>query len=168
MLSRRRLRGPAIAIFPHAHAQNCISGGGTITLGADAFCGTPDSTGTNPLLTTLANAQSEVASYASYLAGLTPTTTLGDITLKKYQHLTIRLSAGVNVISIGNITTAGVNTITFSAPKGAVVVVNISGAESTTVTFGARSVIAGALLTNGSVVANAAMHLNFWTFTAAP
>jgi choice-of-anchor A domain-containing protein len=207
-------QGPAIMIFPHAHAQNCISGGGTITLGVEATCGVPDSTGTNPLLTTLANAQSEVASYASYLAGLAPTTTLGDITLKKYQHLTIKLSAGVNVVSIGNITTAGVNTITFSAPKGAVVVVNISGAldlgtatqvfantgsvnphnliwniegpdptfgtdvvfsgtvinvaESTTVTFGARSVIAGALLTNGSVVANAALHLNFWPFTAAP
>ena len=132
----------------------------------------------------------------------------------KYQRLTVKLGAGVNVVAIGNITTAGGNTINLSAPKSAVVVINISGtmdlgagtqvftttsglnphnlvwniesanpgfgagvtvrgtvinvATGTTVTFGGRSAIIGALLTNGSVVADAAMHLNFWPFTAAP
>ncbi|MBI3759321.1 MAG: hypothetical protein HY269_06155, partial [Deltaproteobacteria bacterium] len=144
----------------------------------------------------------------------TPTITLGDITLKKYQHLTIKLKAGLNVISIGNITTAGVNNISFSAPKGAVAVVNVTGAldlgassqvfansnsvspenliwniespnptfgkgvvfsgtvinvaDDTTVDFGASSVVTGAVLTSGSIVAHAAIHVNFWPFTAAP
>jgi hypothetical protein len=117
------------------------------------------------------------------------------------------------LVSIGNITTAGVNTISFSVPRGAVVV-NVTGtldlgsstqvfannnavspenliwniesanptfgkgvvfsgtvirvADNTTVTFGASSVISGAVLTNDSVVANAAIHGNFWPFTAAP
>ena len=41
-------------------------------------------------------------------------------------------------------------------------------ADGTTVTFGARSPINGAVLTDGSVVSSGAMHLNFWPFTAAP
>jgi hypothetical protein len=190
----------------------CVTGGGTI---ANPRCfGGVDTSGTSPLLSTLSDAQGEVVSYSSYLAALTPTITLGDITLKKYQHLTIKLNAGVNVISIGNITTAGVNNISFSAPKGAVAVVNVTGAldlgassqvfansnsvspenliwniespnptfgkgvvfsgtvinvaDDTTVDFGASSVISGAVLTSGSIVAHAAIHVNFWPFTAAP
>ena len=192
----------------------CVTGGGTILTGTGAACSGYDSSGTNALLTTLSNAQSDVASYASYLAGLTPTLVLGDITLKKYQRLTVKLGAGVNVVSIGNITTAGGNTIMLSAPNGAVAVINVSGtldlgagtqvfttasglnphnvvwniesanptfgagvtlrgtvinvASGTTVTFAGRSAIIGALLTDGAVVANGAMHLNFWPFTAAP
>jgi choice-of-anchor A domain-containing protein len=207
---------PAISLAPHAHVhQACVTGGGTIALGNGASCdGGTDTSGTSPLLSTLSAAQSEAADYASFLAGLTPTTTLGDVTLKKYQNLTIKLSAGTNVVSIGNITTAGVNTITLSAPKDAIVVLNVSGtldlgsatqvfansgtldphnliwniesanptfgagvvlsgtllniADGTTVTFGARSAIAGAILTDGSVVSNAAIHVNFWPFTASP
>jgi choice-of-anchor A domain-containing protein len=207
--------GTAISLFSHAAVhQECITAGGTID-GLLGCADGADTSGTNPLLATLNSAQLETQDYAGYLAGLTPTTTLGDINLKKYQSLTVKLSAGVNVVSIGNLTTAGVNTISFSAPRGAVVVINVSGtidlgtqtqifantnglnphnliwniesanptfgagvvfrgtllnvAAGTTVTFGARSSINGALLTNGSVVVeNAAIHLNFWPFTAAP
>jgi len=191
----------------------CVTGGESIVLGTGATCGSTDTGGTNPLLTTLASAQTEAESYAGYLAGLTTTTTLGNITLKKSQSLTVKLGKGINVVAIGNLTTAGSNTITLSGPASAVAVVNVSGtlslgastqitiagglsahnliwniesanpafgasvglsgtllnvASSTTVTFGAGSSISGAVLTNGSVVSDGAMHLNFWPFTAAP
>jgi len=209
------ITGPAITVFPHAHVeQECVTGGGSISLGNGATCESTDTSGTSGLLLTLQDALVEGSIYATFLAGLTPTTTLGDISLKKYQSLTIKLSTGVNVVSIGNITTAGVNTIALSAPSGATVVLNISGTlnlgaatqvfansgrlsphnliwniesanptfgsgvvlngtlinftdGATTVTFGARSGVAGAVLTSGSVVANAATHVNFWPFTAS-
>jgi choice-of-anchor A domain-containing protein len=208
--------GVAISLAgAYAVRGKCVSAGGSIPTPIEAKClGGLDSSGTSPLLSTLSDAQGEVVSYSSYLAALTPTITLGDITLKKYQHLTIKLNAGVNVISIGNITTAGVNNISFSAPKGAVAVVNVTGAldlgassqvfansnsvspenliwniespnptfgkgvvfsgtvinvaDDTTVDFGSSSVVTGAVLTSGSIVAHAAIHVNFWPFTAAP
>jgi hypothetical protein len=137
------------------------------------------------------------ASYAAFLSGLTPTTDLGNITLKKNQSMTVKLGPGVNVVAIGTITTAGGNTLTLSAPKNAVVVVNVSGglnlhnviwniesanptfsqgvtfngtllneAEGTVVTFNTQSVINGAVLTNGDLLAPGSLRLNFWPFTA--
>jgi choice-of-anchor A domain-containing protein len=192
--------------------SHCVTGGGAIFLGTGAKCGSTDSSGSNPLLTTMSEAQGEAARYAVYLAGLTTTTNLGNITLKKNQSLTVKLGKGINVLAIGNLMTAGSNTIMLSGPASAVVVVNVSGTVSLgatsritiagglnahnliwnvesanpifgtgvglsgtllneaggTVTFGGGSVINGAVLTNGNVNANAAMHLNFWPFTAAP
>ena len=121
--------GTAITLANHDSViGGCITGGGSVSLGVGAACGSTDISGTKSLLTTLTDAQSEAASYASYLAGLATTTNLGNITLKKYQSMTVKLGAGVNVVAIGNITTAGSNTITLSAPKSAVAVINVSGA----------------------------------------
>jgi choice-of-anchor A domain-containing protein len=120
---------PAIALGAHDTVVGaCITGGGTASLGVGASCGSIDTTGGNQQLITASSAFVQAEFYAGYLAGLTPTTTLGDITLKKYQRLTVNLTEPVNVVAIGNITTAGGNTITLSAPKGAVVVLNVSGA----------------------------------------
>jgi hypothetical protein len=188
------------------------AGGSIVDLGS---CGSTDTSGNNPLLTTLNNAEIDVVNYAIFLNGLTPTKTLGDISLKKYQNLTVKLPAGTSVVSIGNITAPGGNTITLTAPRGAVVVVNISGTLSlgggsqvfaaggglnphnliwniqsanptfnanvtiagtvmnvvdnnVAITFKGRSAINGAVLSNGNVIADGPMHLNFWPFTAAP
>jgi hypothetical protein len=192
----------------------CVTAGGSVVTGTHRICGSIDTTGNNALLTTLSNAQSEAKAYASSLASLAPTRTLGDIKLEKFRHLTIKLGAGVSVVSIDNLTTGGANIINVSAPSGAVVVFNISGtmalgsetqvivgangfnpedliwnvqsanptfgdhvaldgtllnfpATDTTVTFGAESLINGAVLTNGNVMTNGAMHLNFWPFSGA-
>jgi choice-of-anchor A domain-containing protein len=119
---------PAIVLGAHDTVVGaCITGGGTTSLGVGASCGSIDTTGGNQQLITASFAFVQAEFYAGYLAGLTPTTTLGDITLKKYQRLTVKLTEPVNVVAIGNITTAGGNTITLSAPKGAVVVLNVSG-----------------------------------------
>lgn len=82
----------------------CVTGGGSIARGLGARASI-DSGEANPLLTTLSNAQSEAASYATYLAGLTTTTNLGNVALKKYQSPTMKLDAGINVVAIDNITT---------------------------------------------------------------
>lgn len=113
----------------------CVTGGASISTGIGNGCGSYDSSGTSTLLTTLSDAQNDVTTYASYLGGLTPTVSLGDIVLKKYQRMTIKLGAGLNVVSIGSITTAGGNTIVLSAPKGAFVVINVGG----TISLGAGS-----------------------------
>jgi hypothetical protein len=184
-----------------------LTAGGSVVTATRHICGSIDTTGSNPLLTTLTNAQSEAEAYASHLAGLAPTETLGDIRLEKFGHLTIKLGAGVSVVSIGDIITGGANIINVFAPSGAVVVFNISGtmdlgsetqvivgangfnpedviwnvqnavafdgtllsfpATDTTVTFAAESFINGAVLTNGNVMANGAMHLSFLPFSGA-
>jgi hypothetical protein len=119
----------------------CVTAGGSIVTTTHRICGSTDTTGNNALLTTLSNAQSEAKAYASSLASLAPTRTLGDIKLEKFRHLTIKLGAGVSVVSIDNITTGGANIINVSAPSGAVVVFNISG----TMALGSDTqVIAGA------------------------
>jgi hypothetical protein len=123
--------GQAISLGAHdTVVGNCVTGGGGIVTGAGTTCASIDTGGTSGLLTTLSNAQSEASTYATYLAGLTTTRSLGNITLAKGKSMTVKLVAGVNVVAIGNITTAGNNTITLSAPKNAVVVVNVSGALS--------------------------------------
>lgn len=47
--------------------------------------------------------------------------------MQQFQPLTIKLGPGLNVVSIGNLITDGVNIINVSAPSGAKVVLNISG-----------------------------------------
>lgn len=123
--------GPAISLGAHdTVVGECATGGpspSSISLGAGASCGTTSTDGLSPLLATQVDATVQARDYSAYLAGLTTTNDLGDITLKKYQSLTVKLTLPVNVVAIGNITTAGSNTITLSAPKGAVVVINVSG-----------------------------------------
>jgi hypothetical protein len=121
--------GPTISLGNYVTVVGqCVTAGGSIVTATGATCGSSDTSGGNPLfLDTLGQAEGEAGAYSIYLAGLSPTTTLGDITLKKYQSLTVKLRAGLNVVAIGNITSAGGNTITLSAPEGAVVVVNLGG-----------------------------------------
>jgi hypothetical protein len=120
--------GQAILVSTYEKVNGqCVTAGGSVVTTTRRICGSIDTTGSNPLLTTLSNAQSEAEAYASHLAGLAPTKTLGDIKLEKFRNLTIRLGAGVSVVSIGNITTGGANIINVFAPSGAVVVFNISG-----------------------------------------
>ena len=207
--------GQAILISTYEKVDGqCVTAGGSVETATRRICGSIDTTGSNPLLTTLSNAQSEAEAYASHLAALAPTKTLGDVKLEKFRSLTIRLDSGVSVVSIGNITTGGANVINVFAPSGAVVVFNVSGtmhlgsetqvivgangfnpedviwnvqsanptfgdrvafdgtllnfpATDTTVTFGEESLINGAVLTNGNVMANGAMHLDFWPFSGA-
>jgi hypothetical protein len=195
-------------------AGQCVTAGGSVATAGRDNCGSIDTTGSNALLNTLGNAQAEAKAYAGYLAALAPTRTLGDIKLQKFQQLTIKLGPGLNVVSISNITTGGVNIINILAPSGAVVVFNIGGtiqlgrqtfviaeanglspqnliwnvqganpiigervafegtllnfpAADTTVTVGAGSLINGAVLSNGNVMGNGALHLNFWPFSGA-
>ncbi len=49
-------------------------------------------------------------------------------------------------------------------PRGTVV--NVAAGQ--TVKFNGGSSIVGAVLTDGSINAKGAMHLNFWPFTASP
>jgi hypothetical protein len=123
--------GTAISLGDHDTViGECVTGSGLIAFGTEATCGSTDTGGSNSLLTTLIFAQDEAELFANFLGGLTPTTDLGNITLKKNQSLSVKLGAGVDVVAIGNITTAGSNAITLSAPKNAVVVVNVSGVLS--------------------------------------
>jgi choice-of-anchor A domain-containing protein len=211
---------PVISLGAHdTVVGSCATGGpgpASISLGSGASCGSTSTDGTSPLIETFSAAVLQVEDYSAFLGGLTTTNNLGDITLKKYQSLTIKLTQAVNVVSIGKITTAGSNSITLSAPKNAVVVINITGGLSlgagtqvfnsnglnphnliwniqsanptfgsnmtlsgtilnvpspsahTTVTFGAGSSLNGAVLSDGDIVGNGALHLNFWPFTATP
>jgi choice-of-anchor A domain-containing protein len=123
--------GLSIALGPQdAVARKCVTAGASISTAPGTACGSYDSSGTSPLLLTMSNAQSELPPFASFLAGLAPTIALGDVTLKKYQQLTLKLGPGTNVVAIGNLTTLGGNGIDLEAPKGAIVVVNVSGAIS--------------------------------------
>jgi len=209
---------PAISLGAHdTVVGSCVTGGpdpASISLGSGASCGSTSTDGTSPLLISFGDAGVQARGYSAFLAGLTTTNNLGDITLKKYQSLTIKLTQPVNVVLIGKVTTAGSNSITLSAPKNAVVVINITGGLSlgngtqvfnsnglnphnliwniqsanptfgsnmtlsgtilnvpspsapTKITFGAGSSLNGAVLSDGGIVGNGALHLNFWPFTA--
>jgi choice-of-anchor A domain-containing protein len=122
---------PAISLGAHdTVVGECVTSGPpgvSISLGLGASCGSTSTDGSSLLLDTLEAASAEAPDYSAYLAGLTTTNDLGDITLKKYQSFTVKLTLPVNVVAIDSITTAGGNTITLSAPKGAVVVINVTG-----------------------------------------
>ncbi|MBI3758720.1 MAG: choice-of-anchor A family protein, partial [Deltaproteobacteria bacterium] len=125
---------PVISLGAHdTVVGSCVTGGpgaGSISLGFGASCGSTSTDGDNPLILTFGSAVVQARDYSGFLGGLTTTNNLGDITLKKYQSLTIKLTLPVNVVSIGKITTAGSKSITLSAPKNAVVVINITGGLS--------------------------------------
>jgi hypothetical protein len=105
----------------------CVTGGGGVTLASESVCDDGfDQSGTNPKVTTLLpNADDDAAAFAQTLAGLTATQTLPAIALSVTQNYAITTQAGVNVIELPSIVTAGGNQITITAGATDAVIINL-------------------------------------------
>lgn len=121
--------GTAIKIGNYTKASGaCITGGGAISLGTGASCGSQDTTGTNPKLALLAGAGPDTNAYAAGLAGLPVTTVLPAIAIAASHTQTISDSvAGLNVFQTPSITMGGSSTLVINGAATDIVVINVVG-----------------------------------------
>lgn len=112
-------------------AKICATAGSSIVVGSGSTCGARTTDDTSPLLATLSAATVEAGTFATYLSGLKPTQTLGDVSVPASGKYTINVGPNQNIIQIGTLTTGKSATINIKATIGlrpAVVVINVTGA----------------------------------------
>ena len=111
-------------------AKTCATAGSSIVVGSGSTCGAQTTNDTSPLLATMSAAITEAGTFATYLSGLAPTQTLGDISVPVSGKYTINVGPNQNIIQIGTLTTGTSATINIQATIGlrpAVVVINVTG-----------------------------------------
>ncbi|MDO8433550.1 MAG: ice-binding family protein [Candidatus Binatus sp.] len=106
----------------------CVSGGGSITIGHASSCRAGlDNGGQNPLLNELSAAVGDAASAASELGALNPTQNLQPINLPHGGSATIALAPGFNVIKLPSITAGNGARIVIDGLEDAYGAINVAG-----------------------------------------
>jgi hypothetical protein len=108
----------------------CVTGGSSISFGSAARCGSIDTTGTNPLLTTYSESGTDASTFETAVIDATPTQSIGGFTLAVggSRTLTDSVSAGFNLVRInGDVVLNNSSSLRLAGAAGDTVVVDITG-----------------------------------------
>jgi hypothetical protein len=125
--------------------SKCITGGGAVNLHLGAKCGSTDTTGTNPELTVLSNAITDVGTFVTALTSATPTQTLPATIVKDFPSTTITdtVVGGLNIIELPSLILKNSSTLILSGGAADSMVLEITG--NLLIGSGARILLKGGL-----------------------
>ena len=108
----------------------CVTGGSSISFGSAARCGSTNTSGTSPLLTTYSESGTAVSAFETAVIDATPTQAIGGFTLAigGSRTLTDNVSGGFNLVRInGDVVLNNSSSLTLAGTTGDTVVVDITG-----------------------------------------
>jgi CSLREA domain-containing protein len=109
----------------------CVTGGSPITIsGSAARCGSTDTSGTNPLLTTYSESGTDASTFETAVIDATPTQSIGGFTLATAgsRTLTDSVVGGFNLVRInGDVARNNSSSLTLKGAAGDTLVVDITG-----------------------------------------